>query len=144
MATDAAVLLVTDVAALPARVVLWAVRTFEDKLGPGKDVAVITQASGQPPCFSQPLYSPVSVWKSGQRQLGSLGWCCVNAGVELKVAPLSADVFISLAETPGYHSASRLNEIVKVLRPGGTLLVQEPLARRAASTAESQVGYFHH
>eukprot|EP00246_Nothoceros_aenigmaticus_P008269 TRINITY_DN2282_c0_g1_i1.p1 TRINITY_DN2282_c0_g1~~TRINITY_DN2282_c0_g1_i1.p1 ORF type:complete len:340 (+),score=69.97 TRINITY_DN2282_c0_g1_i1:218-1237(+) len=104
MATDAAVLLVTDVAALPARVVLWAVRAFEDKLGPGKDVAVITQATG----------------------------------AELKATPLSVDVYISLAETPGYHSASRLNEIVRVLRPGGTLLVQEPLARRAVSAAEAQ------
>lgn len=45
MAGCGGVLLVTDVAMLPASVVLWAVQTFGDKAAGGKAMAVVTNAS---------------------------------------------------------------------------------------------------
>ncbi len=45
MAGCGGVLLVTDVAMLPASVVLWALQTFGDKAAGGKAMAVVTNAS---------------------------------------------------------------------------------------------------
>jgi hypothetical protein len=45
MAGCGGVLLVTDVAMLPASVVLWALQTFGDKAAGGKAMAVVTHAS---------------------------------------------------------------------------------------------------
>lgn len=45
MACQPAVVILTDEVSLPATAILWALRTFEDKVDGGKRVAVITQAS---------------------------------------------------------------------------------------------------
>ncbi|KAL3678906.1 hypothetical protein R1sor_021862 [Riccia sorocarpa] len=51
----------------------------------------------------------------------------------------SIDVFVSVAETPGHHSSSLLQEVSRVLKPEGTLIVQEPLAARDLSPEEANV-----
>ncbi|KAL2613974.1 hypothetical protein R1flu_025666 [Riccia fluitans] len=51
----------------------------------------------------------------------------------------SIDVVVSLAETPGLHSSSWLQELSRVLRPEGTLIVQEPLATSDLLQEEAKV-----
>jgi hypothetical protein len=110
MAGCGGVLLVTDVAMLPASVVLWAVQTFGDKAAGGKAMAVVTNASHLAP--------------GSYRHLG--------------LAPASLEVVISLVENPGYHTKAWLSEIVHVLRPGGVLWLQEPFACQDVAEADQQ------
>ncbi|BBN11730.1 anamorsin [Marchantia polymorpha subsp. ruderalis] len=102
----AAVVLVTDVAVLPATVVVWALQAFPEKTASGKGLAILTQAAA--------------------------------AGGKLQVDSASVDVVVSLAETPGHHSSLCLGEVSRILKPGGTLIVQEPLATRELLAEEAQ------
>ncbi|KAG6551619.1 hypothetical protein Mapa_006698 [Marchantia paleacea] len=106
MGGDAAVLLVTDVAVLPATVVVWALQAFPEKTASGKGLAILTQAAA--------------------------------LGGKLQVESASVDVVVSLAETPGHHSSLCLGEVSRILKPGGTLIVQEPLATRELLAEETQ------
>ncbi|KAH8971996.1 hypothetical protein BDL97_02G171600 [Sphagnum fallax] len=110
MAGCGGVLLVTDVAMLPASVVLWALQTFGDKAAGGKAMAVVTNASYLAP--------------GSYRHLG--------------LATASLEVVISLVENPGHHTKAWLSEIVHVLKPGGVLWLQEPFACQDVAEAEQQ------
>jgi SAM-dependent methyltransferase len=50
-----------------------------------------------------------------------------EAGGKLEPAAASVDAVVSLMQTPGRHSQVFLSEVARVLKPGGELLVQEPL-----------------
>lgn len=61
------------------------------------------------------------------------------AGGKLRADSSSVDVVVSLAETPGRHSFAWLSEVSRTLKPGGILVVQEPLTIRDISAEEAQV-----
>lgn len=46
---------------------------------------------------------------------------------------------VSLAETPGLHSVELLSEFNRVLKSGGTLVIQEPVANRPIAEVEAVV-----
>ncbi|KAG0581764.1 hypothetical protein M758_3G005100 [Ceratodon purpureus] len=94
MASNAAVLLVTDVEVLPESVEQWVNKTYEDKLSAGA-VQILTNIQ--------------------------------EAEFKLESATSSVDAVVSLMQTPGRHSQVFLTEVARVLKPGGDLLVQEPL-----------------
>ncbi|CAM6095688.1 unnamed protein product [Calypogeia fissa] len=60
-------------------------------------------------------------------------------GGKLPLDSSSVDVLVSVAETPGHHSFAWLTEVSRTLKPGGVLVVQEPLAKREISQEDSQV-----
>eukprot|EP00897_Mesotaenium_endlicherianum_P007606 jgi/Mesen1/6874/ME000352S05935 len=55
----------------------------------------------------------------------------------LPVLSSSVDVILSIAEAPGTHSAVLLAELARVLKSGGSLFLQEPVARRAMAPEEA-------
>eukprot|EP00270_Netrium_digitus_P000102 TRINITY_DN10124_c0_g1_i1.p1 TRINITY_DN10124_c0_g1~~TRINITY_DN10124_c0_g1_i1.p1 ORF type:complete len:391 (-),score=86.08 TRINITY_DN10124_c0_g1_i1:305-1330(-) len=56
----------------------------------------------------------------------------------LPLASASVDVILSMAESPGFHSMERLTELVRILKPAGVLLLQEPVAARDAYPQEAE------
>eukprot|EP00245_Coleochaete_scutata_P013719 TRINITY_DN5675_c0_g1_i1.p1 TRINITY_DN5675_c0_g1~~TRINITY_DN5675_c0_g1_i1.p1 ORF type:complete len:327 (-),score=61.58 TRINITY_DN5675_c0_g1_i1:26-1006(-) len=63
--------------------------------------------------------------------------CTILYG-KMPAATASADVVVSLAGTPGRHTAQFLVELARILRHGGSLLVQEPISRRDITPQELQ------
>ncbi|KAJ7540495.1 hypothetical protein O6H91_10G018200 [Diphasiastrum complanatum] len=59
-------------------------------------------------------------------------------GMKLNVLGSSVDVVVSLAETPGYHTTAWISELARILKPGGFLLVQEPMHTSPLSHEEEQ------
>lgn len=57
----------------------------------------------------------------------------------LDAEPSSFSAVLSLSDVPGHHTEAFLAELSRVLLPGGTLQLQEPVARRKASQDESKV-----
>ncbi|KAJ7550778.1 hypothetical protein O6H91_07G117900 [Diphasiastrum complanatum] len=52
-----------------------------------------------------------------------------DLGGNLNLKPSSLDAVISLAETAGFHTTELLSRIAEALRPGGLLIVKEPVGR---------------
>ena len=82
-------------------------------------LAISTVASGSQSQYPHLLTSPFP----GSKDLPS-------------VPPASVDTIISLAENPSHHTAERVTYLSAFLKPGGTLIVQQPVVARAASSQE--------
>ncbi|GAQ84139.1 hypothetical protein KFL_001770250 [Klebsormidium nitens] len=85
---------------------------------------------------------PFSVIGNFQAQfsLGSAVHVVTQAGQlgTLDAEPSSFGAVLSLSDVPGHHTDAFLAELSRVLQPGGTLQLQEPVARRKASQDEAK------
>eukprot|EP00850_Spirogloea_muscicola_P013340 SM000090S24302 [mRNA] locus=s90:130305:132935:- [translate_table: standard] len=61
-----------------------------------------------------------------------------HPGQPLEAASASYDAVYSYGEAPGHHGPFLLAELLRVLKAGGKLVIQEPVGRRAASAVEVQ------
>eukprot|EP00850_Spirogloea_muscicola_P017716 SM000155S01645 [mRNA] locus=s155:168170:170794:+ [translate_table: standard] len=61
-----------------------------------------------------------------------------HPGQPLEAASASYDAVYSYGEAPGHHGPFLLAELLRVLKAGGKLVIQEPVGRRAASAVELQ------
>lgn len=53
----------------------------------------------------------------------------------------SVDVVLSLAGTPGFHELPYLQEVVRVLKPGGDFVAQEPVASEEQQVVAVGINY---
>lgn len=93
MAAEPGVLIVADSNSLPFGVFSSVLEAFKDKVEEGKLLSMINQVSSQ-----------------GDEEF-------------LKLGASTLDAIASVSKNPGFHSRTRLEDLLRVLRPGGTLLV---------------------
>ena len=53
--------------------------------------------------------------------------CLIISEGKLEAGTSAVDAVISLMQAPGRHSSVFLEEVARVLKPGGDFLIQEPL-----------------
>ena len=51
----------------------------------------------------------------------------------------SFDTILSVSDVPSHHSPEFLSHIIEALKPGGSLLLQEPVAQRLITPEEAAV-----
>lgn len=99
-----------------------------------QEALVVTDAQALNGSFLQEI---VSEYRLSLANVTLISQAAILPSKRLPGQSSSVDMVISVAESPGYHTSGVIGELARVLRPGGTLVLQEPIAKRSAVPEEA-------